>query len=512
MSEPISFGELDFNLVASKGEPLGASRKAMPFCILVMGDFSGRASCGRTGEATPMPGLKPLRVDRDTINTLMAELGVQIHLPLFGKNTPPVSISFSELEDFHPDTLYRRLDLFQPFRETKKRLKDPSMVAALSKDLLKAPSPKSDPPLPEPDRETSSAGLLDQIIEKSQSDDQKNIPVKPESDLDAFLHDIVRPHLVPRAHPRLEEMITALDAASSELMQRILHHESFQALEAAWRGLFLLVSRLETDHLLTLSLLDVSKAELAAALADTEDLSNTALYRLWADPAAESADHRPWAVVAGNYLFEKQASDLSLLGRMAKIAAAAGISFVSAAGDRFLCNESLADTPDPDDWTPGSDQGAEDSWMRLRHLDEAASLGLALPRILLRLPYGDNTDPVDSFQFEEMPTPPVHKKYLWGNPCFALALLLGQAFSLHGWRMEPGHVQEIDDLPLHVYEKDGTSFLKPCAEACLGQRAAEQILDRGLMPLLSFLNRDMVRLGRFQSVADPLRPLAGPWQ
>ncbi|NOR24976.1 MAG: hypothetical protein GQ542_11395, partial [Desulforhopalus sp.] len=97
------------------------------------------------------------------------------------------------------------------------------------------------------------------------------------------------------------------------------------------------------------------------------------------------------------------------------------------------------------------------------------------------------------------------------NPCFAIMLLLGQSFSAQGWQMRPGSVLEINSLPLHLYKEAGESHLKPCAEIMLSQRGAEEIIDKGLMPLLSFLNQDTVRLGRFQSIADPLTRLAGPW-
>jgi type VI secretion system protein ImpC len=131
---------------------------------------------------------------------------------------------------------------------------------------------------------------------------------------------------------------------------------------------------------------------------------------------------------------------------------------------------------------------------------------------LLRLPYGAATDPVESFSFEEMPDTPEHEDYLWGNPAFACALLLAQSFSDSGWQMRPGEHSEINGLPLHAYKQNGDSELKPCAEALLTERAAGKILENGLMPLVWLKSQDSVRLLRFQSVAKPLRALAGRWQ
>ncbi len=77
--------------------------------------------------------------------------------------------------------------------------------------------------------------------------------------------------------------------------------------------------------------------------------------------------------------------------------------------------------------------------------------------------------------------------------------------------MKPGSMSEIDRLPLHVYEKNGESKSKPCAEVLLTEEAAERILDEGLIPLVSLKDRDSARVMRFQSIAEPLRGLAGPW-
>ncbi|MCP4342506.1 MAG: hypothetical protein GY799_27405 [Desulfobulbaceae bacterium] len=509
MSNPSTFGKLDFNLVASMAEIRAVPEVETPFRMLVIGDFSGRANRGLDRSGKGLTGVKTIWVDRDTIEEVLDRLEVEIELSLLGEDAPPVRIKFSGLDDFHPDALYHRLDVFQALKSTRQSLHDPSKLAAFVEQLQSTSHAEEKSESPTGNQTTGE--LLDQIIEQSQPENGTSGSVSFPTEWDSFLHDIVKPHLVAKVHPGQEEMIDAVDVAASELMRMILHHEDFQAVEAAWRGLSFLVSRLETDNELELFLLDLSKAEFATDLAGTEELIHTALYKLLVEQAVGTAGGQPWSVVAGNYTFEKKIDDLAILGRMAKIAKAAGCSFVAAAGDNFLCEKSLAETPDPDDWQPREDQDAEKSWQALRHISEAANLGLGIPRFLLRLPYGADTDPVDAFNFEEMPITPEHASYLWGNPCFALMLLIGQSFSVQGWQMQPGRVQEINSLPLHVYREGGESQLKPCAEITLSQRAAELIIDKGLMPLLSFLNQDMVRLGRFQSIADPPTRVFGPW-
>lgn len=511
MSDPISFEELGFSLTASMAKA-GTSRETDPsFQILIMGDFSGRDSRLHQNDTDDSEWINPsvlMEVDRDNIDDVIKKLGVTLCLDLPGSNHEPVRISFSEMDDFHPDALFRGLSIFQDLKSTAKAI---AANSSGSKD-----QEKEEPVLPPEPVDIAPEGLLDQIIANSKSD--KGGHQIPENSgqtagpLDSFLKDIVTPHLIPKDDQDKKDIWEATDLALGELMQRILHHPFFKNLEAAWRGVHFLISRLETDNRLKVFLLDISKQKLADDLMCVDDLSKTRLYKQYIESPSGNTGGRSWAVIAGNYTFDKKGNDLQLLGRMATLAAAAGTSFITAAADTFLCKQSLALTPDPDDWGPADDPETEKIWRTLRHNPLAAHLGLSLPGFLLRLPYGDNTEPIDEFDFEEISGVPCHENYLWGNPCFAVVLLLGQTYSHNGSQMEPGSILEIPSLPLHIFKDQGESRATPCSEALLTMRAAERILDAGMMPLLSFQNQDMVRLGRFQSIADPPARLAGPWR
>jgi type VI secretion system protein ImpC len=226
--------------------------------------------------------------------------------------------------------------------------------------------------------------------------------------------------------------------------------------------------------------------------------------------AAETLGGEPWALLAANYTFDRTPDDIETLSLLGLVARLAGAPFIAAASPGFIGCESLASTPDPDDWQRREETEAARAWAALRRQPEAAYLGLALPRFLVRLPYGAETEPVERFEFEELDQRAEHESYLWANPAFACAYLLAHAFSLQSWEMRPGIVQEIEGLPLHVYREDGESRIKPCAETLLTVRAAEQIINQGLMPLLSFRDSDTVRLGLFQSIASTA--LKGKWQ
>ena len=140
----------------------------------------------------------------------------------------------------------------------------------------------------------------------------------------------------------------------------------------------------------------------------------------------------------------------------------------------------------------------------------AGRIGLALPRLLGRLPYGKETEEIESFDFEELDSH-THENFLWINPTLACASLLAQSFTDSGWDMSSDDHTDIGDLPVFTYTQADETKMLPCAELLLPERSAEAILGLGIMPIVSFRNRDMARLLRFQSIAEPVAALTGPW-
>ena len=182
--------------------------------------------------------------------------------------------------------------------------------------------------------------------------------------------------------------------------------------------------------------------------------------------------------------------------------------FLAAASTRFAGCDDVATTPDPDDW---GDLPADEGWSDLRKSAEAPYLGLACPRVLLRAPYGPESDPIETFPFAEFPELAAHESYLWANPAFALALLLAPSFDESG-RFDPAYLEDsVTDLPI-PFERtdDGETQTKPCAEVLLTRRAADRLEQAGLMPIMSVRDQGIVRLARLASIAEPAAPLAFP--
>jgi type VI secretion system protein ImpC len=292
-------------------------------------------------------------------------------------------------------------------------------------------------------------------------------------------------------------------------MRVVLHHTEFQDLEAAWRSVDFLLRRLEIGGDLQLHLIDVSKQELLDDLSRAEDLQSTGLYRLLVEEAgAEGED--PWAVIAGLYTFDAEPAEIRALGAMGRLAREAGGPFLCSLSPRFMGTESFGAQPDSDDWQSPIGTDAEQEWNALRSAPEASWIGAALPRFLLRYPYGKDSNSVDTLPFEEMTIPPEHADFLWGNPAVACVCLIGESFAQDGWDVELRNTQ-ISGLPLYTCKVDVEVHVTPCAECWMTERTADRFLSRGIMPLASIKHSDSVRLIRLQSIARPTARLRARW-
>jgi type VI secretion system protein ImpC len=423
-----------------------------PFLILVAGDFSGGVGRNR----------RPIAVDRDNFDGVMGLMAPQLRLGGAG------SIEFRDLDDFHPDNLFQRVAAFHSLRDLRQRLADSSTFRAAAEEIA-GPTPAA--AAASEVANLSGADLLRMMTGEAAPAE----PVPPHDRAwNQMLREMTKGYTSSGPDPRQAEWVARTDATIASEMRALMHHARFQSLEAAWRGLHFLVRRVETGENLKIYLMDLPHAELAAG--GLGDLGR-------------ALDQEPWSVVAGLYYFG--AREEELLARIAGMAQDAGAPFLAGLAPEMV--------------------GLSDAFESLRASLKAQWIGLALPRFLLRLPYGEATLETESFAFEEMPTPPEHERYLWGHPALVCACLLADAFERDGWQMRPGS-GEIEGLPAHVYQSDGEAELKPCAEILLTDAAAEVLVERGFMPLASRKGTDRVRLLLFQSLAKPNAPLAGRWQ
>lgn len=475
---------------------LGPKPRSVPgpaFRIALLGDFSGRAGTGDAATGTALAGRKPLRMDVDTLDAVLARLSPRLRIP-FG-DAGAVEVAIDAMDDFHPDQLVEQLPVFEHLLDLRRRLQSRTGFGVAAKEVLSWAGAE---PLRRPAARRNRGAAI--AADRKLSDFSRLVgrPAPTEAAADDLVRRLVGPFVIPKGDPRADELTARVDAALSDAMRLVLHHPDFQAAEALWRGVELLVRRLETGARLQVVLYDISAEELAADLASTDDLADTALHALLVEQPALDAQAGPLGLIAGLHGFELSPPHADLLGRMAQVAAAAGTPFVSGIGPDAL------QVPEHD-WHPLT----RSAWSALRGLPASAYLALATPRFLLRMPYGKRTDPIDAFAFEEFSRQSGLSGMAWGHPALLAVLLLGEAWSNAGAKMRPaGGV--VGDLPVYVYrDSDGDQVALPCTERLMTERQAAQMAGAGVIPIVSMRGRPEVRVAGMSSLAGT--PLAGRW-
>ena len=491
---------------AENGEPasnLATKRYAgAKYRVAIVGDFSGRASQSIC-DPESIASRPAFRVGKDNFEQLFERLQVRVRIPGLQETLPLI-----EFDDLHPDYLYSRVPLFNQFIQLQKRLLTPSGFASAAEEIRQW----------RPELETTASGAhTDQSVPAAQSmldsilsgaTYRAQAESSTQGQIDQLIKAIVAPYVQQKADANQEVYLDAVTEAASETMRKIMHHSDFRQIEASWRSLHLLLRRLEDHPALELHLLDISKAEVLADLAQAEDdLEQSGLFKCLVERHTV-AGSSPYDLILGDFTISDDERDLHMLIDLATIAEAAGSTVVMGGDCRLAGCPGMAGTMDPDDWGyPLSGEFVE-SWQAVREYQACAHLALAAPRFLLRMPYGADSSRTEAFQFEELDAESGHRYYLWGNSAYLLALSICTAFSSAGIP-QPVRADHYRDLPLHLRKLPQGEWLTPCAEAWMTDRAAARFHEAGLSTMRSVQGRDEIMLPKLQSIAGV--DLKGAW-
>lgn len=473
-----------------------------PFAILLVGDFRGVGEGAPHGAQPPFGERSPLQVDRDDLDDVLRTLRPAVLVKGTGA-VPDQRIDFRALRDFHPDRLIDAAPVPRRLLEERERA-----------GSVEGTDPSPDPDEAPPGKSGAAEALpgsqvLDRILESTAASgaaasearggagEDRPDPLAAASDLEGFVRRITEPHRVPDDSEAEASRRAALDRELTYQLRHILHDGRFRALEARWRGLSLLVHRLETDPDLKVFVLQADPRELESALA--EDGLEGALVR----SAREALRGAPWGLVVVDRAFGARLPDLRALTRLAEAGRAAGSGVVAEADPSLLGLEA-------------GDEASEEvtrAWSELREREAARHLGLLLPRFLARLPYADGENPCERFDFQELQLrrSPDPDQLLWGHPGILAAILLGTAFRRDGWGLVPGRPDRVDDLPLALHRgEDGVNAL-PTVEVLLERAQAAGLIEAGFIPVLGRPEEGAARIPAFPSVAASGAVLHGGW-
>jgi type VI secretion system protein ImpC len=307
----------------------------------------------------------------------------------------------------------------------------------------------------------------------------------------------------------INAIIAEIDRKLTEQINLIIHHPDYQKLEGAWRGLHYLVNNTETDEMLKIRVLNISKQDLGKTLRKFKGTAwdQSPIFKKMYEEEYGQFGGEPYGCLIGDYYFDQSPPDVELLNGIAQVSAASHCPFIAAAAPSLMQMDSWQELSNPRDLAKIFSTPEYAAWKSLRDSEDSRYIGLAMPRYLARLPYGAKTDPVEGFDFEEETEGGKHEKYCWANSAYAMAVNINRSFKLYGWCSRIRGIESggaVEGLPAHTFPTDdGGVDLKCPTEIAISDRREAELAKVGLMPLIHKKNTDFAAFIGAQSLQKP---------
>jgi type VI secretion system protein ImpC len=307
----------------------------------------------------------------------------------------------------------------------------------------------------------------------------------------------------------IESMIAQIDKKLTEQINAILHHEDFQKMESAWRGLHYLVNNTETDEMLKIRVMNITKTDLHKTLKRYKGTAwdQSPIFKRIYEEEYGQFGGEPFGCLVGDYYFDQSPPDVELLGEMAKISAAAHAPFLTGASPGLMQMDSWQELSNPRDLTKIFTTPDYAAWRSLRDSDDARYLAMCMPRFLSRTPYGAKTNPVEEFDFEEDTGSADHSKYAWSNAAYAMAVNINRSFKQYGWCSRIRGIESggaVENLPTHSFPTDdGGVDMKCPTEIAISDRREAELSKNGFLAMIHRKNSDFAAFIGGQSLHKP---------
>jgi len=332
--------------------------------------------------------------------------------------------------------------------------------------------------------------LLDQIVDQGRFGSDDRARERGRDIIKRFVSEIVDGSITVSADTEtmLNSRIAQIDHLISLQVNEVLHHPEFQKLEGTWRGLKYLLDQSETGEQMKIKVLNATKKELLKDLQRAPEFDQSALFKKVYEEEYGVFGGAPFGALIGDFEISKSGQDIEFLERVAQVAAAAHAPFISGASHEMFGLENFTQLSAPRDLGKVFDTTEYAKWKAFRASEDSRYVALALPRMLLRDPYGSETVPIEAFNYEEGVSGNDHGSYLWGNAAWALGARVSQAFAKHGWCATIRGVESgglVEGLPVHNFMTDGGDVAMKCpTETQITDRREKELADQGFAPLV----------------------------
>jgi type VI secretion system protein ImpC len=350
--------------------------------------------------------------------------------------------------------------------------------------------------------------LLDQVIAatRPQSTDEQR---RAKDYFRQFLDHVVQPGQVVSkdVETNIKAWIAEIDKKLSAQVNEVLHDPAVQELESTWRGLHYLVNQSETGETLKIRVLNVKKQELFKDLERAVEFDQSNLFKKIYEEEYGQLGGQPYGMLVGDYAFGRSAEDVSLLKMISGVAAASHTPFVANASPKMFGFDSFTELPNPRDLAKIFDSVEYAQWKSFRESEDSRYVALTMPRVLARLPYGQDFKRVTEFNFEEQVDGKEHNNYTWMGAAWAYAARITDAFAQWGWMIRSRGVEgggKVEGPPVHTFPTDDGDIAMKCpTEIAISDRREFELSNLGFLPMLHSKGNDFAVFMGGQSCQKP---------
>jgi type VI secretion system protein ImpC len=355
--------------------------------------------------------------------------------------------------------------------------------------------------------EPSDENPLRELFRKAKVRDEESRVVQ--GALTELMKRVVAGHTIEKdAERQINSLIAHINQKLSDQVNEVIHDPKFQKLEATWRGLKYLVDNTNSGPMLKIKVMNLDKPELVKDFDQAGTTERSIMYHKIVRENYGMAGGRPFGMLMGDFEFTHRPEDMFILQEMAKISAVCHSPFIAGASPQMLGLESFGQLGGPDKIAGVFDGAAYAKWRSFRDADDSRYVGLTMPHVLGRLPFGRETKKVDGFDFEENVDGQEHDKYLWMNAAWTYAARVTDAFDQDGWLARTRGLEgggKVDNLPIHTYfdRRVGGLVNKCPTEVQLPMDRELELSDLGFLPLIHWQNTDYAAFIGTQSCHKP---------
>lgn len=475
-------------------------KRELPFIVGIFADLSGdRDATAATPVPPAMKDRKIVDIDRDNFNEVLKQSMPRVSLVevdnlIAGSGKVGGAVVFESLADFEPIKVVGKVKVLDDVFQQRKWLRDAqaraevSEAAAAALETTVTAIEQADAWKPE-----MATALVAWLTE------EKDAAFK--AGLTAAFEQRIAPVVLAEggkgkgvgAALSIDHAVAAIDTVLSKQLSAVMHSAGFKRMEATWRGLFHLVSRSETGTRLKLRVFNATLAELRDDMSKAVEFDQSKLFKLIYEAEYGTYGGSPYSLLVGGYELGPSASDTSFLEKISGVASAAHAPFLAAASPAMFGLPGYGDLAKPRDLAKIFEGVDLQSWVEFRNTEDSRYVSLVMPRVMLRLPYGEKSLPADGFDFNEDVLSASHlpdnANFLWGNAAYFLAERITNAFSIYSWTAAIRGVEGgglVEGLPIYTFSSGGDDGIKELlcpTEVAITDRREKELNDLGFIAL-----------------------------